>query len=138
MKKKICGLPIILMFAFNLQAQQPEYRVVFDMTTKDSVNQQALIRQMELIRKNNPDAKLEVVFYGQSLGMIVKDQSKYTEPIGRLLDNKNTSFAVCAITMQRYNVDESRLISGVKVVPDGIYEIITRQHQGWGYIKVAN
>ena len=138
MKKKICGLAIILMFAFNLQAQQPEYRVVFDMTTKDSVNQQALIRQMELIRKNNPEAKLEVVFYGQSLGMIVKDQSKYTEPIGRILANKNTSFAVCAITMQRYNVDESRLIPGVKVVPDGIYEIITRQHEGWGYIKVAN
>jgi intracellular sulfur oxidation DsrE/DsrF family protein len=40
--------------------------------------------------------------------------------------------------MQRYNVDENRLIPGVKVVPDGIYEIITRQHEGWGYIKVAN
>jgi intracellular sulfur oxidation DsrE/DsrF family protein len=40
--------------------------------------------------------------------------------------------------MQRYNIDKSQLIPGVEVVPDGIYEIITKQREGWGYIKVGN
>jgi intracellular sulfur oxidation DsrE/DsrF family protein len=39
--------------------------------------------------------------------------------------------------MQRYNIDKSQLIAGVETVPDGIYEIITKQKQGWGYIKVS-
>ena len=40
--------------------------------------------------------------------------------------------------MKRNNVNESGLLPGVKVVPDGIYEIISKQHAGWGYIKVAH
>ena len=32
---------------------------------------------------------------------------------------------------------KSQLLEGVGTVPDGIYEIISKQHQGWGYIKAA-
>ena len=28
-------------------------------------------------------------------------------------------------------------LEGVGTVPDGIYEIISKQHEGWGYIKAA-
>jgi intracellular sulfur oxidation DsrE/DsrF family protein len=40
--------------------------------------------------------------------------------------------------MKRMNVDKSQLIPGVEVVPDGIYEIISKQRENWGYIKVAH
>ena len=39
--------------------------------------------------------------------------------------------------MKRNNIDKSQLIPGVEIVPDGIYEIILKQREGWGYIKVA-
>jgi hypothetical protein len=42
------------------------------------------------------------------------------------------------MTMKRNNVDKSQLLPGVEIVPDGIYEIISKQHEGWGYIKVAH
>ena len=58
--------------------------------------------------------------------------------VQKLLQNKNVSFKVCEVTMKRYNIDKSQLITGVGIVPDGIYEIITKQKEGWGYIKVAN
>jgi uncharacterized protein len=40
--------------------------------------------------------------------------------------------------MKNNNVDKSQLIPGVQVVPDGIYEIISKQKQGWGYIKASH
>jgi len=138
MKKQICTAVFLLIAGFSLYAQQPDYKVVFDMTTSDSVTQQSLIRQLELIRKENPAAKLQVVIYGQAMGFVVKDQSKYAEAIGRIAADKNTIFNVCSFTMKRYNIDAGKLLPGIQVVNDGIYEIITKQREGWGYIKVAN
>jgi uncharacterized protein len=54
------------------------------------------------------------------------------------LSKKDVSIKVCALAMKRQNVDESQLLPGVQVVPDGIYEIISKQRDGWGYIKVAH
>jgi intracellular sulfur oxidation DsrE/DsrF family protein len=40
--------------------------------------------------------------------------------------------------MKVHNVEKNMLIPGVKTVPDGIYELISRQADGYGYIKVTN
>ena len=58
--------------------------------------------------------------------------------VGKLAANDNVKFRVCAVAMKAHNIDKSQLIAGVESVPDGIYEIINKQHQGWGYIKVAH
>jgi intracellular sulfur oxidation DsrE/DsrF family protein len=50
---------------------------------------------------------------------------------------KDVSFKVCALAMKRNKIDKSQLLPGVQVVPDGIYEIISKQRDNWGYIKVA-
>jgi intracellular sulfur oxidation DsrE/DsrF family protein len=39
--------------------------------------------------------------------------------------------------MEHNNVDSSQLIPGVGIVPDGIYEIVKKQREGWGYIKIS-
>jgi uncharacterized protein len=138
MKKNIliaCGL---VFFQCTIYAQQADYKVVFDFTSKDSVNQQTVVRQLDLIKGANPEAKLEVVIYGQGLSLVVKDQSAQAPAIQKLLSQKDISFKVCAMTMKRNNVDKSQLLPGVEIVPDGIYEIFTKQKEGWGYIKVAH
>jgi hypothetical protein len=33
-------------------------------------------------------------------------------------------------------VERSALLKEAQTVPDGIFEIISKQQQGWGYIKV--
>ena len=96
-----------------------------------------VIRQAGAINKANPDAKLEVVLYGQSLDMVLKEKSVVADDVQKLASTKNVSFKVCAVTLKRYNVDVNQLLPGVATVPDGIYEIITKQREGWGYIKVA-
>jgi hypothetical protein len=40
--------------------------------------------------------------------------------------------------MKSQKVDVSQLLPGVQTVPDGIYEIITKQKEGWGYIKASH
>jgi hypothetical protein len=135
--RQIFFIAIALSCLQALQAQQPEYKVVFDMTSRDSVNQQSLIRQLTFIREANPKARLEVVIYGQGLPLVTSGSGQQAAVI-RLIADKAASFKVCAATMKRHNVGREQLIAGVEVVPDGIYEIITRQQEGWGYIKVAN
>lgn len=138
MKKSIFLAGLVLLLVANSNAQQKDYKVVFDITSKDTLAHQTLIRQATLITQSNPDAQVEIVLFGQSLPLVVKDKSSVAPEVQKLLQNKNVSFKVCEVTMKRYNIDKSQLITGVGTVPDGIYEIITKQKEGWGYIKVAN
>jgi intracellular sulfur oxidation DsrE/DsrF family protein len=91
-----------------------------------------------MISAERPDAQLEVVLYGQSLDMIVKDKSVVANELKELTGNKNVSVKVCAAAMKRHNIDKSQLLPGIAIVPDGIYEIITKQNEGWGYIKAPH
>jgi intracellular sulfur oxidation DsrE/DsrF family protein len=79
-----------------------------------------------------------VVIYGQGLDLAVKDRSPQQAAVQKLIAENKASFKVCAMTMKRNNIDQSQLVPGVEVVPDGIYEIISKQQQGWGYIKVGH
>jgi intracellular sulfur oxidation DsrE/DsrF family protein len=137
MKKNLLVL-VLLIFNYCAQAQVKDYKVVFDISSGDSVSQQAIVREVDIIKNSSPEAKLEVVIYGQALGLALKDKSAYPAAIQKLLTMKDVSFKVCSITMKRNNVDKSQLLPGVETVPDGIYEIISKQREGWGYIKVAH
>jgi uncharacterized protein len=54
------------------------------------------------------------------------------------MKNPNVAFKVCAIALRNNSVDKSQLVSGVQVVPDGIYELVSKQQDHWGYIKVVH
>ena len=133
-KLLIVALVLLPAIAFT---QTAPYKVVFDITSSDTAAQKAVIRQMRGISQSRPDAQLEVVVYGEALQMVMKNQSMFADAIHELNSNKKASFKVCGATMKRNNVDKSQLVAGVDVVPDGIFEIVTKQHDGWGYIKVA-
>ena len=138
--KKIVMIIICLISFYGssaLLAQTPDYKVVFDLTSKDSTDHQTVIRWLNGISKSDPKAQMEVVFYGKSLDMIVKDRSTVADEVIRLAQNKNIAFRVCAVAMKNQQVDKSQLLPGVETVPDGIYEIIAKQKEGWGYIKAA-
>ncbi|MEP6595136.1 MAG: DsrE family protein [Ginsengibacter sp.] len=137
MKKHIYILLLSLAPIF-LTAQTKDYKVVFDLTSNDTVDQKNVLRWIGEIGKQDPGAQLEVVFYGQSLDLVVKDKSVAPDVITKMAANKNLSFKVCSIAMKRHNIDNSQLIAGVQTVPDGIYEIISRQKEGWGYIKASH
>lgn len=118
-------------------AQTGAYKVVFDITSSDTAAQKAVIRQMRGITQSRPDAQVEVAVYGDALPMVMKDKSTLADAIQELSSSKKARFKVCGATMKRNNVDKSQILPGVDVVPDAIYEIVSKQQEGWGYIKVA-
>jgi uncharacterized protein len=135
MKKNSFITVVLFLSSLFVQAQSSDYKVVFDLTSKDTMDHKAVIRWINEISKSTPGANLEVVFYGQSLDMVVKNKSVVADEVTKFAATKNVSFKVCSIAMKNHNIDKSELLPGVEIVPDGIYEIITKQREGWGYIK---
>jgi uncharacterized protein len=138
---KIIDMKKVFAFAFFATSffpcfSQVPYHVVFDVTSKDTMTHKMIIRWLKEVSANK-DAKMEVVFYGQSLDMITNGNSVVTNDVKMLASNPNISFKVCAIAMKNNNVTKEQLIPGVMIVPDGIYELVVKQKQGWGYIKAA-
>ena len=127
---------MLLLQCSNLFSQAPPYHVVFDVTTKDSNTHKAVIKWCNEIISADPTAKIEVVYYAQSLDMITQGKSVVTADVS-LLAGKNVSFRVCAVAMKKWNIDKSQLLPGVVTVPDGIYEILLKQKEGYAYIKAS-
>jgi uncharacterized protein len=122
-----------------IHSQEKAYKILFDITSNDTADHQTVIRHVTAMGQAYPDAKLEVVIYGGAIAMVLKDKSAVAQNIQSITDkNKNISFKVCESTMKRNNIDRTKLLSAVDVVPDAIIEIVTKQGEGWGYIKEAH
>jgi uncharacterized protein len=137
MKKIILSFILLLTAAGTSLAQKAPFNVVFDVTTKDTVVHQMVIRWVKEISTSYPDANVEVVFYAKSLDMITKDKSVVADDLVLLAANKKIAFNVCEVALKNNKVEKSDLLQGVGTVPDGIYEIVSKQHEGWGYIKAS-
>ncbi|SFE46514.1 hypothetical protein SAMN05518672_106216 [Chitinophaga sp. CF118] len=137
MKKLLILTGLLLGYILSF-AQATDYKVIFDITSKDPADHKTIIRQINGIMKERPDAKLEVAVYGDALDMVLKDKSTISNDIMDLTKNNKVSVKVCGATMKRNNKEANQLVQGVDVVPDAIYEIISKQKEGWGYIKSAH
>lgn len=133
---KLIFLPLLLLSLFL--SAQPNYKVVFDVTSQDTTDHKLAIRWANEVLKAEPTAQVEIVLFGKSLAMINKERSIVADALTQLTSNKNASVKVCRVAMKANNVDVSQLVPGVQTVPDGIYEIISKQREGWGYIKVSH
>jgi intracellular sulfur oxidation DsrE/DsrF family protein len=130
-------LILFLLLSNHLSAQKAPYKVVFDVTSSDTVLHRMVVRWVNEIIEADASAEVEVVFYAKSLGMITKDNSNVADNVIKLAAKKNVAFRVCEVAMKNNKVERAQLLDGVGMVPDGIYEIISKQHEGWGYIKAA-
>ncbi len=136
--KKLLFSTLLLLTVYTFSAaQKAPYNVVFDVTTADTVVHQMVIRWINEIITADPKANVEIVYYAKSLGMVTQGKSVVAADVQKFAAMKNVTFNVCEVAMKNNNVEKSQLLTGVRTVPDGIYEIISRQHEGWGYIKAA-
>ena len=138
MKKIFLATAFLLGIVLQTAAQQRPYNIVFDLTTSDTATHQRLIRWINGILTSHPDAKIEVVFYGKALDMIVKDKSTVAGEIIKLGTEKKVTFAACEQAMKVFNINKNQLLNGVTTVPDSLYELVIKQADGYGYIKVVN
>jgi len=57
------------------------------------------------------------------------EKSTMLADVREALKNPNVTFKVCAIALRNNKVDKSQLLEQVQTVPDGIYEIFTKQRR---------
>jgi intracellular sulfur oxidation DsrE/DsrF family protein len=136
--KPLIFFSTLLLFALNTYAQSKPYNIVFDLTTSDTATHQRLIRWANGIIEAHPDAKIEIVFYGRALDMVVKDKTTVAAEVIKLAAEKKVTFAVCEHAMKVFNIDKKQLLDGMITVPDALYELVIKQAEGYGYIKVVN
>lgn len=128
--------------AFAVHAQSPSgarpYKVVFDLTTDDPADQTAVLRWLREVASVSPQSEMEVVMYARGIGLVMPERSpSKLEEVKQAIGSPRVSFKVCEIAMKNQKVEKSQLLPNVMTVPDGIGEIVTKQKQGWGYIKVV-
>ena len=136
--KKLSFIFCVLFLNAGVAIAQSNYKVVFDVTSQDTLDHKLAIRWANEVLKAEPTAQVEIVLFGKSLAMITQQKSVVAADLTKLAANKNASIKVCQVAMKANGVEVSQLVTGVQTVPDGIYEIISKQRDGWGYIKVSH
>jgi len=137
MKKHIFTTTLFAFFSLFSWGQSKPVRIVFDVTSSDTLTHKTALRHANLEAKDHPDGRIEIVIYSGAMDMVVAGKSTVAPAIKELMARKNATIKVCEATMKRYNVVKTQLLPGVETVADGIVEIIDRQGEGWGYIKEA-
>jgi intracellular sulfur oxidation DsrE/DsrF family protein len=122
---------------FAYRAPQP-YRVVFDLTSRDSLDQKAVVRWIKEVTTSSPDAEIEVVMYAKGFELVMPDRSTVLADVRDAMKNPKVSFKVCAIAMKNNQIVIGQLLPGVQTVPDGIHELVMKQQDNWGYIKAVH
>jgi uncharacterized protein len=133
----LVGLLAMLSLGF-VRAQRQPYRVVFDLTSRDTLDQKAVLRWLKEVGTSSPNAQMEVVMYAKGFELVMPERSAFVADVKEAMKNPNVAFKVCAIALKNNNVDRSQLLPGVQTVPDGIYELVSKQQDHWGYIKVMH
>jgi intracellular sulfur oxidation DsrE/DsrF family protein len=134
----------LLLFAFSINAQKnkldsnkPEHKIVFQLTTGDTTAHKQLIKQFNNILSVSPSTKIEVVCHGAGLDMLISDKTIVEDKI-KLLSEKGVVFNACEFSIKERKVDRIKIILVAGFVPAGIIEIVSKQEQGWSYIKAGN
>ena len=126
-------------FAWRTSEPRAEpYRVAFDLTSRDTLDQKAVLRWIREISTASPAVEIEVVMYGKGFELAMPERSPFAGEVRDAMKNPRVAFKVCEIAMKNNNIERGQLVPGVQVVPDGIYELASKQQQHWGYIKVSH
>ncbi len=130
---------LVVIVAFSTSAQENQQKIIFDVTSTDTKVHQSTLLMMKVMSANHPNTLLEVMVYGEALPMLMKNQSTVEKDIALFIDNDNVIFTACEISMELiFKIGKEQLLAGVGTVENAIPDIVMKQKNGWGYIKVGN
>lgn len=130
-------LPLFLLFfVTTIQAQQNKLRVVWDLSNADTAVQGSVFRQINNARSEKPNLEIEVVFHGQAVLSLLKEDKSFEARV-KLVKEKGVTVAACNNSLKRLKIDPSQLMPEVTVVPSAVVELIVKQSEGWSYLKAG-
>jgi intracellular sulfur oxidation DsrE/DsrF family protein len=76
---------------------------------------------------------VEIVAYGPGIGMLKIDSA-----VGGRVDEATAAgvkIVACEVTMKGQKLARADMLNGIGYVPAGVVELMSRQQQGWAYIR---
>jgi uncharacterized protein len=121
----------------NLNAQSNKsYKIVFQLTSNDTLVHKALIKQINNTLATAPKSKIEVVCHSNGITMLQNTLTKQSESIKKLAA-QGVVFAACENTIRERKIEKTSIVPESVVVPSGIIEIVAKQNKKWAYIKAG-
>jgi len=120
----------------SVNAMSKGHKIIMQLTSKDTLAHKALMKSINNILSISPDSKVEVVCHGPGLDILIKSKSLVSEQLTQLV-SKGIVFVACEFSMKNMNVEKSMLLPAAGTVPAGVIEIVTKQEEGWSYIKAG-
>jgi uncharacterized protein len=111
-------------------------KVVFHLTTADTLAQKALVKQCLNFLNAAPKSKIEVVCHNNGISLLQSSATKQAEKI-RELTVRGVDFVACENTMRERKINREDLLSDCRTVPSGVVEVVLKQDKGWAYIKAG-
>jgi uncharacterized protein len=141
MKKSIFLLMALIITFASANAQNPgdanitnPHKIVFQLTTGDTLSHKALMKQLNNITTVSPETKVEVVCHGPGLNMLMIEKTIVHDKI-QAMSKKGVVFVACEFSMTERNVSKDQIISESIYTKAGILYIVSRIEEGYNYIK---
>jgi intracellular sulfur oxidation DsrE/DsrF family protein len=122
--------------SYAQQTDTKEHKVVMQLTTGDTLAYRALVKQLGNMTKIWPNAKIEVVIHNKGIAMMKKESSNVAEEI-TTLTKKGVRFVVCEFTMEQLKLEKSQILNDAYYTPYGLIAIVTKQEEGYAYLKAG-
>lgn len=134
----LCAVVMMSLGVLTMRAQSATgktHRVVFAVTSGDEMDWHISLGNIgNLISGLKPDTvEVEVVAFAGGINMVKADSSVAAD-IAKL-QAEGVKFVACQNSMRAHHLELKDLLPGMGSVPSGIVEVVTKQEQGWVYIK---
>jgi intracellular sulfur oxidation DsrE/DsrF family protein len=124
--------------ALPAQAQQAapqRARVVIQVSDADQGKWNLALNNAKNIQTDlgASNVDVEIVAYGPGIGMLKMDS-----PVGGRIDEATSAgvkVIACENTMKGQKLTRADMLNGIAYVPAGVVELMSRQQQGWAYIR---
>lgn len=117
-------------------AQPSTPRVVLHLQSADTLVHKSVVNQISNIKKEMPDAEIELVCHGPGIEFLLTKKSVYSNRLNKM-NLKQVMLVGCEYTMAQRNYTRQELVPFSTTVPFGIVEILKREQAGWLYIKLG-
>ena len=117
------------------QAATQRARVVIQVSDSDQGKWNLALNNAKNIQTDLGAANVdvEIVAYGPGIGMLKMDS-----PVGGRIGEATTAgvkVIACENTMRGQKLTRADMLNGISYVPAGVVELMSRQQQGWAYIR---
>ncbi|MBS1916877.1 MAG: DsrE family protein [Bacteroidetes bacterium] len=112
-----------------------KHHVILEMTSNDTLAWKGAMNNIKHIKEKwGTDVQVEIVAHGPGIEMLMKQKATQQMQMAAL-QKEGVQFAACMNSMKARNLSRNDLVQEAEPVPSGVVEVITKQEEGWSYLK---